>query len=278
MREAIRHEKFLEVIAAQRFMVSPEYYLDVYRPIYNTNRMIFPASMHFNSDIVGAKTGFTNNSRHTLVSHGTRDGINLISVVMRADHRDIIYNDTRMLMDYGFGQFERHTIFYASGFEQSVDLVQRSDEGALVIGNMSIHAANDVVLSLPIGFDTSSITSHIQLPTRVAVPFDEDFVVGRIFFEYNDSLLGQVGLLPTQPGIALTEQELSALIVEAEITTYYVYTDHSDNLAAANHLLNISLAAAGIFIFAMMMLKVLRFPRERRRQTLGNYKLKYRYK
>lgn len=272
MREALRHEKFREVIATQRFAMPPIEDEQEYNPIYNTNRALFPTSQHFNPDIVGGKTGFTNNSRHTLVSYGERGDMELITVILSAEHRDGIYNDTKALMDFGFGQFTRHTAFSAHDFTRTVDLVQRSAEGVLIIGNIDVYAENDVVLSLPNDFNVQNITTEVFLPNRVAAPVARDFVVGRVSLMYEGDVLAEIPLLAAQNGPQLNVQELSALFpCMATGFIDYFANDYYDNLPITNLIVNVSIAAAGTLVFGLMILRFLRFSSARRKRVIRRH-------
>ena len=297
MLEALRHDKFRDVIATQDFIIPPSINYDEYRIIYNTNRMILPNTRYFSPDIVGGKTGFTNNSRHTLVSYGQRGDMQLVSVIMAADQRQMMFTDTQMLMDFGFEQFRHHTAFTAGSFSEVVDLVQRSGEGVFVIGNIEVYAKDDIVLSLPINFETNSITTEVLLPNRIIAPVAENFALGRVLIVFEGNVLAETTLLAAHAGYPLNERDLAALLPGGGAVGYtYVVTTDGDNVTMASTILNIILATFGTIIFAFVMLRFLQFShRSRRRKSLGKYrgyrgysgpyrasmsdlKFKYRYK
>ena len=64
----------------------------------NTNQLVRDASRN----VDGLKTGFTNEAGYLLVATEERDGMRLISVVMRADTSEIRYAETRRLLNFGF--------------------------------------------------------------------------------------------------------------------------------------------------------------------------------
>jgi len=290
MARAIRHELFVDIIATQRMIIPPDAYHEDYRTRDNSNRMLFPNDTHFNPYIVGGKTGWTTPSRHTLVSYGTRGDIELITVIMAADHRDIIFADTRALMDYGFDQFETLNVFSADGFLRSLDLVQRSGEGVLSIGTIDIVPSNDVVLSLPRGLNTGNITTNIQIPDRIAAPVNENFVVGRILLEYNGNILGETELKTASAGHALTPQELAALF-PASSPAGYLLAYENDPLPLFALIANISLAALAMLLLTFLFIRILRFTDRRKRPVkyrghkgykpsviYSNHKYRYRYR
>jgi len=295
MREALTHEMFRDIIATQRFTLPPCKNYEDYRLIYNTHNMIFPTSQFFNPNIVGGKTGFTNNSRHTLVSLGRHGDLELISVVMYVDQRGGIFTDTATLMEYGFGQFAPRTVFTAGDFVHTVDLVQRSGEGVLVIGDVGVYADGDLVLSLPAGFDTKSITMEVHLPDRIVAPVAQDFAVGRVTLEHDGNVLAEIPLFTAAAGHQLSEHDLAELFPGGGVAGYAHYAADDDNVERANFVLNVILASAGVLVFGFVMVRFLQFSRKsRRRRSMGkyrgyrgyngpyrsnnNYKFKFRYK
>jgi len=298
MREALTHDLFREIIATQRFTIPPSATQEEYRIIYNTNNMIFPTSMHFSPDIIGGKTGFTNNSRHTLVSYAQRGDLELISVVLYADQRPMIFSDTRMLMEHGFEGFLRYQAFLANDFEYTIDLVQRSGDGVLVIGDVGIVAEGDMILSLPAGFNTDGIEMSVHLPNRIVAPVTEGFLVGRILIEHDGTILAEVPLRTAHAGLQLSEQDLAAILPGGgAVVSYATYGADEENVQNTWSVFNIALAIVASIVVGFLLLRFLQFshrPR-RRRKSLGkyrgnrgysrthrayarDYKFKYRYK
>jgi len=268
MREAITHERFVEVISTRRFMMESLDDPEEFHMRDNTNSAIHPASANFNPDIVGGKTGFTNVSLQTLVSYGARRDMRLISVIMRAEQRDVRYSDTRLLMDYGFEQFRQHTLFSARDFAAAVDLSQRTDDGVLVIGEMPLTAVYDLVLPLPIGFDAAAVTTRTVLPDRIAVPVAEGFAVGQVIVEFDGQIVGTIDLLTTSAHDGLTPAEILALFPETrEWESMAEYLPYEPNFSFLGLIGNIALIALGVLLALVIIVRFLRFQSYKRRRA-----------
>ena len=59
----------------------------------------------------GLKTGFINESKYCLTATAIRDGMRLISVVMKSDSVEKRSKDTTTLMNYGFANYKRIELF-----------------------------------------------------------------------------------------------------------------------------------------------------------------------
>lgn len=114
--------------------------------------------------VTGGKTGYTLRSKSTLVTTAERENISLIAVVLKGDTRNIVYDDTVKLLDYGFAHFKTAFIpkgatFTANGDEYQVKedfyYTQKIDEhiSKEVSGNGILHIKNEnqeLIASLPL--------------------------------------------------------------------------------------------------------------------------------
>ncbi len=115
MKEAIKHEKFVELISTKEYRIPPTNIVDEQRYLDNTNKLIWPWSQYYYKYCVGSKTGFTDEAGNTLVTYAQKDGISLISVVMK-DQGTTVYTDTIKLLDSGFEMYSQKELFNASTY------------------------------------------------------------------------------------------------------------------------------------------------------------------
>ena len=71
-----------------------------------TNEMLLSWNKNYYENTLGMKTGFTTPAGYCLVSYAQKDGLDLISVVLNSSTSDNRYLETKMLLDYGFNNFE----------------------------------------------------------------------------------------------------------------------------------------------------------------------------
>lgn len=131
----------------------------------NTNKLI-----RFYPGANGMKTGFTDSAGYCMSATATRDGVTLISSVMKADTSDNRFSDAKKLLDYGFANFtvykiEQNTfppIQVKGGATKSVGLT--CDTGAILLTK---------------GRD-KMVESVTELPEFISAPLSEGQVVGKI--------------------------------------------------------------------------------------------------
>lgn len=79
----------------------------------------------------GVKTGFTRAAGRCLVSSATRDGRRLVAVVLNSPQH---YADSRMLLEYGFNQFEKFTVIQQGEVVREIKVESRKEPVRLAAG------------------------------------------------------------------------------------------------------------------------------------------------
>lgn len=69
----------------------------------------------------GGKTGYTARSRNTLVTTAERENLHLIAVVLKGENRQMVYNDTVNLLDFGFEYYQTASIPKGAAFVANGD-------------------------------------------------------------------------------------------------------------------------------------------------------------
>lgn len=84
-----------------RKIVSEEMYKDSSHTFYNRNELVNRSNQNYYNGADGIKTGFTDEAGYCLVSSASRNGKNLIAVVLHSS-KDMVWSDSKNLLDYGF--------------------------------------------------------------------------------------------------------------------------------------------------------------------------------
>jgi D-alanyl-D-alanine carboxypeptidase len=100
-KAAAKNENFLHYISLVSSFIPPTEKQELERPLNNSNKLIIPGSAYYNENVIGGKTGFTNEAMHTLTSIAEKDGARLIAVVMKGKKNEP-YADANALYEYGF--------------------------------------------------------------------------------------------------------------------------------------------------------------------------------
>lgn len=151
----------------------------------NTKNKLLPGCEYSYEYIIGSKTGYTNESRQTLVSAAKKDGMTLICVILK-EESPYQFQDTIDLFNYGFSNFQKvnikqnestYVLDHSDFFNTNQD-VFGSSEPILNIGE------NDfVVIPNQINFSDLSVTlSYDDL---------KESTVASLLYTYQDVLVGK---------------------------------------------------------------------------------------
>lgn len=149
-RDASKNDEFLKIESNITYVIPTTNKASETHPIRNRHQMVFPLNSVYYEGILGGKTGYVDQSGTTLVTFAKRNGMTLISVVMKSNGANV-YNDTKLLLDYGFNNFSLSNIsetetkfsFNKSGnysnlntvFDTNSSLLELDTSGNIVLPN-----------------------------------------------------------------------------------------------------------------------------------------------
>lgn len=134
--------EFNEIVATIRFRlpITDKYNTDD-RFYLNSNQLIVPNSSSSSKNYyypyaTGGKTGYTSEAKNCLVAGASKDGVNLIAVVLGGiqDDKGVSYRftDTKALFEYGFNAIVPNTIAEANTVLQTLPVKNAKEENATV--------------------------------------------------------------------------------------------------------------------------------------------------
>ena len=129
----------------------------------------------------GVKTGFTSEAGRTFVGSATRNGLQLVAVVMNTPD---IYADSSRLLDYGFDNFEAISIVTKSEFEKTLPVSNNTK-------SVRVGIKRDLVMSLAKG-EESKVKLIEDIPSAVKGPIKKGDRVGQLVLQFKDQQLATV--------------------------------------------------------------------------------------
>ncbi len=110
---ALKNDTFRRIIAAPRAIISwPGHEWD--RVLHNQNRLL---KLYDGAD--GVKTGWTTPAGRCFVGSATREGRQVISVVLNAPD---LWDDTQLLLDYGFNAYSKELLVSTGQVVKTIDI------------------------------------------------------------------------------------------------------------------------------------------------------------
>ncbi|GFP33942.1 serine-type D-Ala-D-Ala carboxypeptidase (penicillin-binding protein 5/6), partial [Candidatus Hakubella thermalkaliphila] len=150
-----------------------------------------------NAFITGVKTGYTEKAGWCLAASGTKDGKNLISIILESENQDLRGEDALAVLNYGFNNFERKKII---DHEVATFVFQTSDGTAPV----KVAPQEDLWVLLPKDKKVT-VTARYMLMQDSCDPLSRGEKIGEISLWMGDDLLGQEDLVSPEQ-ISETQQ------------------------------------------------------------------------
>lgn len=184
MKDAIKYPAFLDIIHSTTYTIPANNKRTEPFTSYQRHMMIYPTSQYYDADVIGGKTGYTDQAGKTLVTYAKRGDVSLISVVLKSNG-DVVFEDTKKLLDYGFDNFtyvnvsENDTKFNSDSSNTLVSPFSKT--------NASISVDKDASILLPNGVKFDNLDTEVNYKLT-----DSSFAT--ITYKYNGMVLGSVPL------------------------------------------------------------------------------------
>lgn len=161
------------------------------------------SNQYYCEGAVAGKTGFTSIAGNTLVTYATREGRNLLCVILKGSQPQY-YLDGKTLLNFGFASFKNESIKNSETFLGEQDQVE-CESGTYPVSQLRIE---DGVITLPAGaqFMDAQRTLMTQLPKN-----SPEAAVAILQYTYHDRKVGSAYLFDTE-----LEAELAAAREKAE--------------------------------------------------------------
>lgn len=166
---AFHNTEFMRITGTKLYTIPTTNITNETRSFENHHRMLFQGRTQYYEYCVGGKTGYTDKALNTLVTLASKDGMNLVAVVLRTHGTGNTYNDTRTMLDYAFENFSKVAV--------TEDMVE-------VSGFKSIDA--DAHVTLPSGITFDQLDCAVENPTALG---DKS---GKLIYTYEGQVVGEV--------------------------------------------------------------------------------------
>ena len=152
----------------------------------NTNKLIRQYEY-----ATGLKTGSTGKAKFCVSATASKNGVDLIAVIMGAEDSKSRFKDAVTLLNYGFGKCQ---IYKAKEQKLPTVLVKSGKEEHLKIQYEEGFTYVDTE-----GSDLSKVEEVTEIPDEVKAPVKKGETVGRICYRISGKEIGSVNLIASTP-------------------------------------------------------------------------------
>ena len=151
--------------------------------LVNTNKLV-----RNYSGCTGLKTGSTSLALYNLSASASRDGLDLIAVVMKAPTSKLRFSNCSSLLDYGFSNFEYKKLINKGDIVKEVSIQKGVEHQTNAI------AYDDIGIVISKG-NTENIEQNISVNSTLSAPIKSGEKIGSIDFYLNGDFLATCDLI-----------------------------------------------------------------------------------
>lgn len=190
--QAMKIDKFKEIVSQSKFDMPATNVSKQTRTFINTNKLLTSGGEYFYPAATGIKTGYTSQASNCLVASASKDGVDLITVVLGGHiipvNKSAVYLDTIALFNYGFENYHNQQLIAKN---QSVTqcVPKKSHKETL-----NLVAADSLNVLVKNG-DTPVFEKIVTLNDNITAPIKKGDVLGTISYKNGDELVGIANLI-----------------------------------------------------------------------------------
>lgn len=208
-KEAMKNETFRKIVSTvSHTLPSTNKYEQTDRNLITTNDLINKKNKNYYEYAIGIKTGYTAYAKNCLVAGANKDGVELISVVLGTDKKEINGlskrdTDTKTLFEYVYNNFSQKKVSTARGTVVGKTKIKGATTETK---NLDLNTDSDINILVTNDKEKDEINGEIKLNEDIKAPIAKGDTLGTI--TYNSD-----GIEYTANVIAANDVQKSNLIL-----------------------------------------------------------------
>lgn len=195
----VKNEYFLQIMQDTTYQIPPTNKTDEIRYLSQQHSMLNPSrdASIYREDVIGGKTGYTNQARHTLVTMAQQGDTTLIAVVLESE-KDSLYTDTAKLLDFGFDSYHLLPLYTSDDIIKTLPLYDLKSGQAYQSANCGLALSEDILVTVPNTVNTNDITLSFDIPNELDATVKIGDTIGEVSFVLNSKTLAKSKLILKQ--------------------------------------------------------------------------------
>lgn len=237
-------EGFRTVTQTLNYTIGPTNLVGESRTFQQNHKMLWPGNPNYYEYCTGGKTGYTDQSRTTLVTMADNGNMRLVAVLLQDDGD--VYADTRAMFDYVYSNFSKVQL---KGQQKAEGISSYEDDAAYVV--------------LPAGIDFSSLDSEITIT-------DKKEGTGKVTYFYEGQDVGSADVVLTPEYVKeQTGYDITPRITEKGSALAGGSEDGTGLPLPVKILIGTGAAAAVLFLASCAWVRYLYIKKKKRRMAMA---------
>ncbi|OON97161.1 MAG: hypothetical protein ATN36_04090 [Epulopiscium sp. Nele67-Bin005] len=196
MRELYDNEYFLQIMATPTYQILPTNKTDVivYLSQQHSLMNVVRDSQMYRADVIGGKTGYTSQAGNTLVTAASKNGVDLICVILKGTN-PTYYSDTNKLLDYGFNTFKSLDLASSTNTLTVLPLYSVQSGQLFEVASSRVRVSEDVTAIVSSSVNERDLEVIIDLPEHLTLGAVVGDIIGEISYYYQNKKIASSELI-----------------------------------------------------------------------------------
>lgn len=192
-RYAMKNEEFVKIVSTyQHALSATNKYSKNDRIMKNTNSFVNPSSRYYDENVKGIKTGTTLQAGNCLITNISKNGFDVITVILGARTSESKFSETKKMMNYTFDNYEFTQIHKKGDVIKNIEVEKATKETK----SLNLVISDDIKAINNIKIKAEKIEPEISLNDEIIAPISKGQELGTIKYtvdglEYNAKLLAE---------------------------------------------------------------------------------------
>ena len=190
---AMQNEEFRKIVSTYQYTLPvTNKYTTKDRVMKNTNDFVNPNSKYYNEDVNGIKTGTTLQAGNCLITSATKEGLDIITVILGAKTSDSKFSETKKMIDYTFDNYKYSKLHKKEDIIKNIKVEKATKETE----DLNLIIDTDIEVLHNTKIDLDEIKPEIKLNDKIEAPIIKGQELGTVKYtvdglEYNAKLLAE---------------------------------------------------------------------------------------
>ena len=190
---AMKNEKFVKIVSTYQYTLpATNKYRKNDRIMKNTNNFVNPTNKYYDEYVKGIKTGTTLQAGNCLITSTSKNGFDVITVILGAKTSESKFSETKKMINYVFDNYEYTEIHKKGDVIKNIEVPKATKETK----DLNLVISDDIKVINNVKIKAEEIEPEINLNENIIAPIFQGQELGTIKYtvdglEYNAKLLAE---------------------------------------------------------------------------------------
>ncbi len=189
MQEISKYDIYTEIASTDTYEIAPTETYPKVRKLFNTNKLINPASIYYNEDVKGSKTGYTSKAGFNLTTYAKNPNNIPIAVSTLNSTKTARFLDTNELLDFAFNSYANVNVSKQVNIIETILIPETNKVMYKPI------PTEDMFLHIPKNIDKTDFRYVTNITENISTNTEKGTLLGTVDFYLKNHFIGSSDLV-----------------------------------------------------------------------------------